>query len=81
MVLIDFKSTDYNKAFVLNSFAVAGIAVVAVAVKNYMDRHYPFTSEIKKTFIAFISSFIAALIIYYAMHFITGFGGGMLASN
>ena len=79
MGIIDYRETTVGKAFTLNAFATALIAIITVQVKSWLDDIKLFASEFAKTFFAFLAGFVGALIIYWIMFFIFGFGGGMLA--
>ena len=74
--LINYRSTSIRRAFILNSIAIAIIAVVTVEIKGKLD-----DTKYKKgvqVLITFSSSFLVGLFTYTIMWAIFGFGGGML---
>lgn len=81
MPILDFRSTNINRAFLLNAFSTALIAIVTIEAKNLLDRNEISESQIARTFLAFLSGFLSALVIYWVLYFLFGFGGGMLAPS
>jgi hypothetical protein len=83
-----FESTTYWKAFILNALATTIAIFVAVFVKSKLgslvDKNgNPIRDVSSPTslFITLLSTFFAALGSYILLHFIFGFGGGMLATT
>mgnify|MGYP001202992938 CR=1 FL=1 len=81
-----FRATTIKHAFFLNAFASAIIAALSIAMRSYLDfhdlksEHKWNLSERQKTLIVFITAFVVALITYWALHILIGFGGGMLSN-
>jgi hypothetical protein len=84
-IIKGFRSTTIWKAFTLNALATSLIVVVAVAVKDRMDKFERKGEEIERKSSArsilftFGLTFAAAYISYAVLYFLFGFGGGMLA--
>ena len=78
-----FKATDYLNAFILNSMAIAITTVTTIWFKkNMLDTHFDkCKSDRDKNIVTFIFSFTVALLSFYVMHILFGFGGGMLVSE
>ena len=81
----NFKSTTVWKAFALNSFASALVIIVSLVTKDALDkttapdgteitREQPWYSIVVTACVAFVASYTA----FTALHFLTGYGGGML---
>lgn len=81
----NFQSTTVWKAFALNSFASALVIIVALVTKDALDktiapdgtvitRQQPWYSIVVTAIVAFVAAYAAFTI----LHFLTGFGGGML---
>ena len=79
-LLKGFRATTIHKAFVLNALASAMVASIAVIVKDRLDK---FTKlHLGQKFLAvFIITFIASVMVYYALFVMFGFGGGMLIGS
>ena len=88
-----FYADSFINAFILNALAVAITAASSVELRRVLDDEkgntYAFfnsllrskaLSELQKSSIVFIGSFIIALGTYILLYFILGFGGGMLTS-
>ena len=73
-----FKSTNILRAFILNSVAIAIIAVFTVEIKQGLDSSDTNYNQHLKTFITFLSSLAIGLTTYGLMWMLFGFGGGML---
>lgn len=80
MAVIHYRATTVQSAFILNALAAALIAIITVQVKQSLDKYRVFENNVARIFVAFLSGFLSALVIYWAMYFIFDFGGGMLAS-
>ena len=76
------------KAFALNSLASALVIVVSLVTKDALDktiasdgteitRQQPWYSIVIPAIVAFVASYAA----FTALHFLTGYGGGMLVEN
>ena len=85
-IIKGFRSTTIWKAFTLNALATSLIVVVAVAVKDKMDRFEKEDGErverhtsAQSILFSFGLTFAAAFISYAALYYVFGFGGGMLA--
>jgi hypothetical protein len=83
----NFKSTTVWKAFTLNAIASAIIIVLSLVTKDGLDKYItpdgeevthkqPWYSIIVTALVAFASAFVAFTI----LHFVTGYGGGMLVA-
>jgi len=85
MVLVKgFKSTDVWKAFLLNGIATSIAVIVAIFLKDFWDKknnssHVRIST--RQIIITFASTFAAVFLAYTALHFIFGFGGGMLVQT
>ena len=82
----NFKSTSLWKAFVLNSVTASIIVVLAISVKDSLDRftNYNNSDERSKTnfaniIITLLITYSVTFLTYVLMYFIFGFGGGMLS--
>tara|TARA_B100001964_G_C14230978_1_gene600029 strand:+ start:1054 stop:1332 length:279 start_codon:yes stop_codon:yes gene_type:complete len=81
-----FRATTIRHAFFLNAFASAIIAALSIEMRSYLDYHDLKTnhkwnlSERQKTLIVFTTAFIVALLAYWVLHLVIGFGGGMLSN-
>ena len=81
-----FTANTIWKAFVLNALLSSVIILLAIVIKgnldNYIDKQ---GNQVKRKtswrsiLITFVLTFITTLCAYLLMHFIFGFGGGMLA--
>lgn len=85
-MIVKFHGNTILKAFILNSLAVSLIAVFAVDVDQLIDKYFlqkreRIVSKSFKSFLSFIATFIASMIVYISMFFIFGFGSGMLETN
>ena len=62
------------------------IAALSIEMRVYLDdqdkkkEHKWHLNEKQKLMIVFLTAFIVALVIYYIMHLLIGFGGGMLSN-
>lgn len=81
----NFKSTNIWNAFILNSLAASIVIFIAMTIKSRFDtfkdskdntisQQTNLRSIILTISLTFISSFIS----YIFLHFVFGFGGGML---
>jgi len=83
-VVKNYKATTYSKAFILNALAASLIATIAIQTRNYLDNidttHGIYAmSNLQKSAIVALSTFISAMIIYILMYILVEFGGGMIA--
>jgi hypothetical protein len=86
MVLIKhFHSTSIWKAFILNAMAASLTIFIAITVKSYLDK-YDIEKEgdtsgltIYKSIVTLLVTFFTALLSYFIMYLLFGFGGGMLS--
>ena len=81
----NFKATTIHNAFILNGLAVSLISVIAIQVKYLIDKYDKNNLKEKlsqniRILITFAITFIIALIVYYLLNKIFGFGGGMLVN-
>jgi len=81
----NFKSTTVWNAFLLNSLATTAIVFAAIMIKTRLDRYVDYkgrdvtnVSDLGSTIITLVATFIAALAVYVGLHYIFGFGDGML---
>jgi hypothetical protein len=75
------RSTTYTKAFILNAIATALIALVAVEMKGILTSQSLQLDPIVQGLITFIATFTTAILVYFLLYLIFGFGGGMIASG
>ena len=80
-LLKGFKSTSIFRAFILNSLAIAIIAVFTIEIKDTLDKNETNLNKNLRIFITFLSSLAIGLTCYGMMWLIFGFGGGMLINN
>jgi hypothetical protein len=75
-----FRSTTYGRAFLLSSFQNALVTVFAIILKSALDRFFERANvpSFLTTLITFLLTFLAAVTSFYFMHWIFGFGAGML---
>ena len=91
MPLINFRSTNYIRAFFLYAIVAALATSIAVHLRLELEhkdsRLYKFVSPLisesnitntHKFLIALIITFIASFLIYHIMYFLLGWGGGMI---
>ncbi len=90
MPLIDgFRSTSVWKAFILNSISSTLVIFIAMYVKQRYDNityikkneQITHTTNLKSVLITLSVTFISFMLAYTIMHFIFGYGGGMLVSK
>ena len=74
-----FKATTLTNAFILNALASALIAVTAVEMREYLNTNKVYVTETQKARQVFIITFLVAILVFYLLHIIFGFGGGMLS--
>ena len=74
----NFKATSFTKAFILNALVTSLIAFTAVCAHDLVGKN------IKKTIYVYLSTiiitFLSAIICYFVMYILFGYGGGMLVS-
>lgn len=86
-----FQATSYLNAFILNAFATAMIAALAIAMSSELNdersKAYEYFNNLfigkdltytHKMTIVFTTSFIGAIIVFFLMYALLGFGGGMI---
>ena len=84
-LITHFKATSIWRAFFLNSLVGSFVIVLTITIKSSFDRHYNkdeklyYKTSIKSILFTFIISFLAYFMSFIFMHFLTGFGSGMLA--
>jgi|TARA_B110000093_G_C12857487_1_gene361996 hypothetical protein len=89
-----FRSTNLFRAFLLNAFVTAAVAVFAIELRvlflnNKSDVYTYFNNmysgkTLSETFIAFIvfsATFLAAFIVYLSMYVFVDYGGGLLINT
>ena len=94
MTLFNFRSTTYFKAFILYAFVSAIVTHLAIEFRSNLDRKNsllfhlinPLTKEkginhVHKLIFSVIITFIISIFVYISMHFIFGWGGGMLVKT
>ena len=88
-LITTYQSTTIARAFVLNSLVAALTIVVALNIKSWMD-HWGSRKEPgpdnpvmswRSTLLTASGAFLASWLVYWGMHFLFGYGGGMLASS
>jgi hypothetical protein len=81
----NFKSTSLWKAFVLNSISASIVVVLAISIKDGLDRFTNYNNDDKpKTnfsniIITLLITYSITMLTYIFMYFIFGYGGGMLS--
>jgi hypothetical protein len=93
-IISNFRSTTYNRAFLLNAFVTAAIAVFAIEMRSQLQNVkggvYGYfneilagkgLSEIQIMGIVFATTFLAAFIVYNLMYIIFHYGAGMIISD
>jgi len=91
MSIFNFRSTTYFKAFILYAFVSAIVTHLAIEFRSDLDKKNsllfhlinPLTKEkgishIHKLIFSIIITFIVSIFVYFSMHFIFGWGGGMI---
>lgn len=89
MALIQgFRATDRTKAFILNALATSLIVILSINLSLATAEFVDDTGRVStqrvspgQMMTSAIGTFAAAMIVYYAMFFIFGYGGGMLVVN
>ena len=82
MALIKFHATTVWNAFLLNALAIALATGLTIGIKDALDKSSYFDDKASlKIFISILSAFLITLISYISLHFIFGFGGGMLSDS
>lgn len=82
-----FTANTIWKAFILNALLSSVIILIAIVIKgnldNYIDKKGNQVKRYttwKSIIITFVLTFITTFCAYLLMHFIFGFGGGMLSN-
>jgi len=83
-IIKGFRSTDVWKAFILNGVATSIAVIVAIFLKDFWDKknnakHIRISS--RQMLITVASTFAAVFLAYTALHFLFGFGDGMLVQD
>lgn len=81
MAIVNYRATTLNRAFILNALATTLIALVTVEARFVIDRYTDVNNEFVSILMTLLIGFFSALIIYWVLFFIFGYGGGMLASD
>ena len=89
-----FRATTYGRAFLLNAFVTAAIAVFAIEMRSQLQNVkggvYSYfndilagkdLSEMQIIGIVFGTTFLAAMIVYHLMYFMFHYGAGMIISD
>ena len=80
-IIKGFLSTNVWKAFLMNGIATSFAIIGAIFLKDFWDRknnkHHIGISA-RQMGLTFAISFAAIFLAYTALHFLFGFGGGML---
>lgn len=81
-IIKGYRATEIQRAFILNALATALIAAVTVEAKALLDGLELFRgSEFVTGLISFFIGFVAALIIFWGLYGVFGFGGGMISPD
>ena len=80
----NFRSTTIHKAFILNAIATSLISMFAIHTKYLLEKFMSKESQKKvshnmRMLIRFALTFVIAMIVFYSMNKIFGYGRGMLA--
>ena len=86
-----FRARTYFNAFILNALATAMIAALAVAISADLNNEdsaaYKYFNSLDTTknltythkmSIVFVTTFLGAIVVFFSMYAIFGFGGGMI---
>jgi uncharacterized membrane protein len=83
----NFRSTSLTKAFILNSITASITVVLAIAVKDGLDRFTNYNkneeenkSDFSNIIITLIITYCVSMLTYIFMFYVFGFGGGMLSN-
>lgn len=84
-VIKNFRATTLNRAFILNSLVTTITVMVAMFVKTWLERAQH-GDQVKTLDAGFIvatigATFVASMAAYYVMHWVFGYGEGLIASN
>ena len=90
-VIKGWAPNSYLKVFLMNAFCGAIIACVAVEVRDLLNDPttmlYKLMNDIlpggsvsrfQKLYITLITAFLAAFLVYHILHFLFGYGRGMM---
>lgn len=75
-----FKSTNVWNAFALNSLASSLTILIAIILKQNFDTYKKKYTPAEGLFLTLIFTFITSFLAYAILHFVFGFGGGMLTN-
>lgn len=88
MPIFEYRAINITHAFILNSLASATVIIIALYIKGSLDTYTDKKGYVvnrqtnfQSLSLTFIASFFSSLIVFYILHFLTGFGGGMLVSS
>ena len=83
----NFRSTSLTKAFILNSIAASITVVLAIAIKDGLDRFTNYNKneeenkpDFSNIIITLIITYCVSMLTYIFMFYVFGFGGGMLSN-
>jgi uncharacterized membrane protein len=83
----NFRSTSLTKAFILNSMVASITVVLAIAIKDGLDRFTNYNkneeenkSDFSNIIITLIITYCVSMLTYIFMFYVFGFGGGMLSN-
>jgi uncharacterized membrane protein len=86
-IIQNFRSTSLTKAFILNSITASITVVLAIAVKDGLDRFTNYNkneeenkSDFSNIIITLIITYCVSMLTYIFMFYVFGFGGGMLSN-
>ena len=86
-LITTFRATDFLKAFILNALVAAVIAGLTIEARLQLNTEGILWAsskeslpELTKLAITLLTSFLVAFFVYYTMHIIFGYGGGMLTA-
>lgn len=84
----NFRSDNIWKAFILNSIVSTLIIVMAITIKDRLDKYTDKkgnrinrSTDSKSLGITVAITFVATLIAYILMYITVGYGGGMLVNS
>lgn len=84
---VGFRGTTIVKAFFLNAMALAIVSALSIEVRQLLDRWGRKAkggwalSDASKTAIVAVSAFSVALVVYFVLWMLVGYGGGLIASQ
>lgn len=88
MPLFEYHAVNINRAFLLNAIASGFVIIIALYIKGHFDIYrdnkgnvVTHHTTLKSIGLTFLAAVLSSLLAFYLLHFITGFGGGMLSSD